>query len=147
MDKPSANASMTWVRRNHLYKFGAEVRMEGYPSVVEYPAYGSLTFSADQTGLPSTLGMNLEGARVGFPYASFLLGLANYGDIGVTSSPRLGKHSFALYAQDSWKVNHRMTLEYGLRYDYQTYLKDSSGRIPSFSPSAEIPRRVVFRAP
>ncbi len=139
MVKPSANASMTWARRNHLYKFGAEMRIEGYPSVVEYPAYGSLTFSADQTGLPSTLGMNLEGGSVGFPYASFLLGLAHYGDIGVVSSPRLGKHSFALYAQDSWKMNHRMTLEYGLRYDYQTYLKDSSGRIPSFSPATANP--------
>jgi hypothetical protein len=137
--KPSANASMTWIRGNHLYKFGAEFRIESYPSRVEYPAYGSLNFSADQTGLPSTLGMNLEGGTVGFPYASFLLGLANYGDIGVVSTPRLGKHSFALYAQDSWKVSPRLTLEYGLRYDYQTYLKDSEGRIASFSPTTANP--------
>ena len=136
MVKPSANASMTWVRGNHIYKFGAELRIEGYPSTVQYPAYGSLTFSSDQTGLPSTLGMNLDGGVVGFPYASFLLGLVNYADIGVVSSPRLGKHSFAIYLQDSWKVSHRMTLEYGLRYDYQTYLKDDLGRIASFSPTA-----------
>jgi opacity protein-like surface antigen len=137
--KPGGNASMTWIRGNHLYKFGVEARFESYPSRVEYPAYGSLNFSADQTGLPSTLGMNLEGGTVGFPYASFLLGLANYGDIGVVSDPRLGKHSFALYAQDSWKVSPRLTLEFGLRYDYQTYLKDSEGRIASFSPTAANP--------
>jgi len=139
MTKPSANGSMTWVRGNHIYKFGAEMRIEGYPAVVEYPAYGSLNFSADQTGLPSALGMNLEGGTVGFPYASFLLGLTNHGDIGVVSSPRLGKHSFALYVQDSWKVNRKLTLEYGLRYDYQTYLKDKDGRIPSFSPTTGNP--------
>ena len=139
MVKPSANASMTWIRGNHIFKFGADVRLEGYPSTVEYPAYGALNFSADQTGLPSTLGMNLEGGTVGFPYASFLLGLANYGDIGVISNPRMGKNSFALYAQDNWKVSSKLTLEYGLRYDYQGYLKDSLGRIASFSPTAENP--------
>jgi hypothetical protein len=136
MVKPSGNANMTWVRGSHIFKFGAEVRMEGYPSTVENPAYGYLNFSADQTGLPSTFGQNLQGGTVGFAYASFFLGLVNNGNIGVVSNPRLGKHSFAAYAQDSWKVTRGLTVEYGLRYDYQTYLKDSHGRIGSFSPTA-----------
>ena len=58
MEKPSANASMTWVRGKHIFKFGGELRIEGYPSVAEYPAYGSLHFSAEQTVLPSTYGQN-----------------------------------------------------------------------------------------
>jgi hypothetical protein len=136
MVKPSANANLTKVRNNHIYKFGAELRIEGYPTTVNYPAYGSLNFSADQTGLPSTLGQNLAGGTVGFPYASFLLGLVHNGDIGTVSHPRLGKHSWALYAQDSWRATPRLSLEYGLRYDYQTYLKDTYGRIASFSPTA-----------
>jgi len=136
MVKPSANANMTWVRGNHLFKFGTEMRIEGYPTTVEYPAYGSLIFSAEQTGLPSTYGQNLEGGTVGFPYASFLLGLVDSGDIGVVSHPRLGKHAYAFYLQDSWKLARNLTLEYGLRYDYQTYMKDTYGRIASFSPTA-----------
>lgn len=136
MVKPSANFGLTWIRKSHVFKFGGEVRIEGYPTTVEYPAYGSLTFSADQTGLPSTLGQNLQGGTIGFPYASFLLGLVNNGDLGVVSHPRLGKHSWAFFAQDNWKVTRKLTLEYGLRYDYQTYLKDGYGRIANFSPSA-----------
>ena len=136
MEKPSANASMTWVRGKHIFKFGAELRIEGYPSVAEYPAYGSLNFSAEQTVLPSTYGQTLTGGSIGFPYASFLLGFMDSGDIGVVSQPRLGKHGYAFYVQDSWKVTPKLTLEYGLRYDYQTYLRDGRGRMASFSPTA-----------
>lgn len=139
MHKPSANASLAWLKGSHTYKFGGELRLESYPSTVRYPAYGYYNFSAEQTGLPSTYGQNLQGGTVGFPYASFLLGLVKNGDIGVVSTPRLGKHAWALFAQDSWKVTPLLTLEYGLRYDYQTYLKESEGRIPSFSPTVKNP--------
>jgi hypothetical protein len=150
MEKPSANANMTWVRGSHILKFGADLRIEGYPTTVEYPAYGSLNFSADQTGLPSTLGQNLQGGTIGFAYASFFLGLVDSGNIGVVSHPRLGKHAFAVYAQDSWKVNRKLTVEYGVRYDYQTYLKDTYGRIGSFSPTAlnpaagDLPGNIIY---
>jgi hypothetical protein len=150
MVKPSGNANMTWVRGNHIIKIGAEVRIEGYPATVEYPAYGSLNFSANQTGLPSTLGQNLQGGTIGFAYASFFLGLVDSGNIGVVSNPRLGKHAFAGYAQDSWKVNRKLTVEYGVRYDYQTYLKDAHGRIGSFSPTVlnpaagNIPGNIIY---
>lgn len=133
--KPTANASLTWIRKNHTYKIGAEFRLEKYPTTVKYPGYGYYNFSADQTGQPSTEGQNLQGGTVGFPYASFLLGLVNNGDIGVVSEPELGKSAWAFYAQDSWKMSTRLTVEYGVRYDYQTYFKESEGRIPSFSPT------------
>jgi hypothetical protein len=136
LKKPSFNASLSWIRQNHSFKFGAEVRYESYPTEVAYPAYGSLNFSAEQTTLPSTLGQNLRGGSIGFPYASFLLGLANRGDIGVVSSPELKKHSMAFFAQDSWKMTPKLTVEIGLRWDYQTYLKETDGRLASFSSTA-----------
>jgi hypothetical protein len=136
MAKPSVNASLTWVRNHHIYKFGMDLRVEGYPTTADFPANGFLNFSADQTGLPLAIGQNLAGGTVGFPYASFLLGLVNNGDIGTVSHLRLGKHSWALFAQDSWRATPRLTLEYGLRYDYQTYLKETHGRVASFSPTA-----------
>ena len=32
-DKPTATASLSWVKSNHTYKFGAEMRVESYPSL------------------------------------------------------------------------------------------------------------------
>ncbi len=139
MLKPTANASLTWVKSNHTYKFGAEMRIEGYPDTVVNPAYGLYNFSADQTGLPSTLGQNLQGGTLGFPYASFLLGLVNNGNIGVVTNTRLGKSAWALFAQDTWKVTRRLTLDYGLRWDYQTYLREQYGRAANFSPTTPNP--------
>jgi hypothetical protein len=139
MFKPAASASLTWVRQNHTYKFGAEVRFEKFPTTVYYPSYGMYDFSAEQTGLPSTLGQNLQGGTVGFPYASFLLGLVADGDIGVVSQPRLAKSAWSVFAQDTWKITRRFTLDYGLRWDYQDYFKDSHGRVANFSPTTPNP--------
>jgi outer membrane receptor protein involved in Fe transport len=138
MYKPTANASFTWVRSNHTYKFGADLRLERYPTAMIFPAYGAYNFAGDQTGL-AIAGMNLSGGTIGFPYASFLLGLVNDGNTGVISNPRLGKSAWALFAQDSWKVTHKLTLDYGLRWDYQSYLRDTYGRVSNFSPATPNP--------
>jgi outer membrane receptor protein involved in Fe transport len=100
---------------------------------------GWLVFSAIESGLPSTNGQALSGGSVGFPYASFLLGGVENGFIGVPSRSRLGSHAFSWFVQDSWKVTRKLTLDYGLRYDFQSYLREEHGRIPYFSASTPNP--------
>ncbi len=149
MEKPTANASLTWAKSSHTYKFGSEMRLEGYPTQVFNPAYGTYNFALSQTGLAIS-GLNLSGGTIGFAYANLLLGLVDNGNIGVVSSPRMGKSAWALYAQDSWKVSRRFTLDFGLRWDYQGYLKDTYGRIANFSPATpnpstgNLPGAVIF---
>jgi hypothetical protein len=43
------------------------------------------------------------------------------------------------YAQDSWKVTRKLTLDLGLRYDFQTYLKEQYNRMQEVSWSAPNP--------
>jgi hypothetical protein len=136
--KPTANTSLTWVKSNHTYKFGAELRIEGFLSKLLSPAYGTYTFSSAQTGIPDSA--YVKTLSVGFPYASFLLGQLDSGAIGAPATPRLGKSSWAFFAQDSWKITRKFTLDYGLRWDYQGYLKETYGRIPNFSPTTANPR-------
>ena len=83
--------------------------------------------------------------NVGFGYASFLLGLADGAAISRPTNPRMGKKSSGLYAQDSWKITRKLTLDYGLRYDYSTVPEgDSRARAGFLTHDAEPAVRAAF---
>ena len=137
--KPTATASLTWVRNNHTLKFGGETVFEGYLAHLRTYAASWMYFGFTETGLPSLNGMNLNGGNVGFPFASFLMGRVNSGYFSVPSTVRLGAHAYSGYAQDSWKVTRRLTLDYGLRYDFEVYLREHTGVMPNASLSTPNP--------
>ncbi|HEY6346788.1 MAG TPA: TonB-dependent receptor [Bryobacteraceae bacterium] len=136
--KTTGNTSLTWVRNNHTYKFGGNVITEGYKSFNHAYTNGYLEFSPNESGLPSLDGVSLP-STVGFSYASFLLGGVDNGNIGIPAATRMGSHALSGFAQDSWKITRRLTLDYGLRYDFGTYLRDSHGYYGIFSPSTPNP--------
>jgi hypothetical protein len=132
--KPTFNTNLTWVKNNHTYKFGGEAMTDGYKIFNTTYSMGWLAFSPNETGLPALNGVSLP-ATVGFPYASFLLGAVDSGIDGTPAATRMGAHALSGYAQDSWKVTRKLTLDYGLRYDFSSYLKDGNGYYIIFSPS------------
>jgi hypothetical protein len=136
---PSFNAYMSWVKNNHSYKFGSEFRTEGYPPRVDGNTDGVYGFSAAETGQPFQSSA-VQSANVGFGYASFLLGQVDSITMSNPTRPRMGKKQLGIYAQDTWKVTSRFTLDYGLRYDYSTYLREQYGRAPEFSPTTIHPK-------
>jgi hypothetical protein len=136
---PTYQASVTWVKDNHTYKFGSEVREFGYPLLALANTNGSFVFSANQTAQPYAQSAIIGGRTVGFPYASFLLGLVNNGTVNPPADLRTGKHFIALFAQDSWKITRKLTFDYGLRYDYDTYPKEQYGRLPTLEPALANP--------
>jgi TonB dependent receptor-like, beta-barrel len=91
----------------------------------------------NNTGTSSTA--NIGPNHVGFPYASFLLGAVDTAQINPPSDVRFGKQQWGFYAQDSWKVTRKLTLDLGLRYDYQTYYREQYGRSPNFAPNLANP--------
>jgi hypothetical protein len=139
----NAIASLTWVKGNHTFKFGGELRSQGNYSVNNTNLQGSYGFSNAQTAMPYTVttvsgvsAANIGAYHIGQPYASYLLGLVNTATINPTSDSRFGKHSLAGYAQDSWKVTRKITLDLGLRYDFSTYYQEQYGRSPNFLATA-----------
>jgi hypothetical protein len=136
---PTFQASLTWVKGNHTYKVGSEVRIFGYPLQALANTNGLFGFSANQTAQPYAQSAIIGGKSVGFPYASFLLGLVNNGAINPVANLRTGKHFIAVFAQDSWKVTRKLTFDYGLRYDYDTAPKEQYGRLPTLAPGLANP--------
>jgi hypothetical protein len=136
--KPTGNVSLTWVKNNHTYKFGGEFMAEGYKAFNQTYTNGWLEFSPNETGIPALNGVSLP-STVGFPYASFLIGAVDNGYDGIPNTTRMGSHALSGFAQDSWKVTRKLTLDYGLRYDFATYLREEHGFYGIFSPSTPNP--------
>jgi len=152
LQKPTSMANLTWVKSNHTYKFGAEFRTEGYITIPFTGQNGNYAFSQSETGLPAASSLPLSN-QPGFAYASFLLGRV---DNVTVASPnertRVGKQLWGFYAQDTWKVTPKLSLDYGLRYDYGTYLKEQYGRAPNLGINVPNPKAggllggVIFEA-
>jgi len=138
-EKPSFNASVTWVKQNHTFKLGSELYLNGTPSTSFTGTSGAFAISANQTALPYLVGTTLTGGSLGFPYASFLMGRVDNYSIAQPAAFRFGKKQFALFLQDSWKVTRKLTLDYGVRWDYGTYYKEQYGRGMGFSPTTPNP--------
>jgi hypothetical protein len=138
-EKPTANTSVTWVHGNHTYKAGGELRIESNSSTLYASTDGQFTFSPNEVGLPYLQSSNLGGGTVGFAYASFFLGLVDAVKIAPIDNMRIGKHAIGFFVQDTWKVTRKLTLDYGIRYDYQTYLKEHQGRFAQFAPNIPNP--------
>jgi len=129
--KPTGNITFTWVKGNHSIKMGADLIVEGVQVLNTTRANGIVSFNAQQTSIGSWQDARGLNSTTGFGYASFLLGQTSGMTISQLTNSRIGNHQMAFYAQDSWKATRRLTVNYGLRYDYVTLLKEQYGRMQS----------------
>jgi hypothetical protein len=137
-EKPSFNANLTWVKGAHTFKFGAELYLEQ-----DYTgAFSGVTLNAvngagiaTATAQPYTPTTNFNGYNMGFGFASFLLG--DYASVTQTPSEftREGSQEWGLFVQDSWKVSRKLTVTYGVRWDYATPEHEQYGRLGQLDPT------------
>jgi hypothetical protein len=108
----------------HAFKFGGEFRQVNYPFVQFSDPHGDFSVSRNATAYPSTT--NSYNAQTGDPMASFLMGILDSGAISTVNQIKSAKQTWAVYAQDDWKVNRKLTLNLGVRYELfsPTYATD-----------------------
>jgi len=139
-EKSTANINLTWVKGNHSFKYGGDLTIDGYPEKSGWRANGAFGINNAETADPW---QNLQpfnfSVPTGFSYASFMLGLPDDVEISPNTQTKTGQHSIGLFVQDTWKVTRKLTLDYGLRYDFQTYLREQYGRMPVASFSTPNP--------
>lgn len=117
---------LTWVKNNHTFKFGIDVRRARFDQYYYFDVNGEYTFDNS--------GPNAIVPGDGDQYAEFLLGLADAYTQG--SGQREDVRSAAVYpfVQDSWKIKPNLTLNYGFRWELTPPPKDISGHVETFRP-------------
>lgn len=126
--RPSGNVSLSYVTGGHTYKFGTEYRLEKFPDYGLANTQGTYTFGANMTEQPSLQGISTNQGFDGFEFASFMLGGVSAASVAAPIALGNRKSQTALYVQDTWKVTRKLTLDYGLRWDYGTYNREQYGR-------------------
>ncbi|HMF78704.1 MAG TPA: TonB-dependent receptor [Bryobacteraceae bacterium] len=135
----TANSTATWVHGNHTYKIGAEYRLDSWTDRNSRGAQGILNFSPNETGLPYLQNSAVGGQTIGFAYASFLLGQADTASVNAVQDPQWRKPAWGLFLQDTWKISSKLTLDYGLRWDWQTEGHEIHYRTSMFGPTIPNP--------
>jgi outer membrane receptor protein involved in Fe transport len=112
--------SLSWLRGNHAFKFGLDVMT---PMKNEY------------MDVPATRGaVRFRNRFTGNPMADFLLGYVSDAQISNVYVVDQRHWAASFFVQDAWKVNSRLSLNLGLRYDFITPALEGQNDQSNFIP-------------
>lgn len=103
----------------HNLSFGGEIRPMRDDRQV-FASNTTFSFGKDFTQSNPQASDSVSGDS----YASFLLGYADGGSASTSPKPMYRYGYYALFVQDNWRVNSRLSLTAGLRWDTETPLVD-----------------------
>jgi len=114
------NDSLTWIRGHHSFKFGGEIRSMSIQNIQPNSLTGGFSFN---------------GGGTGDAWADFLLGYLNKSSIQVQTAYLTVKEAAdGVFAQDDWKVTPKLTLNLGVRWQYDPSATSDQHDLASFNP-------------
>ena len=118
--------NFSWILGNHSVKFGGELRRVIYDQIGGVVTRGRFDFDGRYTRQP----LLPAAQRGGAPFADFLLGHMNNSESQVGAPiADFRSNYYALYIQDNWKVTPSLTVDYGLRWEYDQPFTDKDDKI------------------
>jgi hypothetical protein len=112
---------ISWTKGAHQIKMGGSWALYKKIQDLFGQTQGGFTFNNNFTGND---------------FADFLLGDASsYGELAVQDHGFWNNVSWAAYVQDNWRVNHRLTLNLGLRWDGVPHTYEANDRMGNFYPN------------
>jgi hypothetical protein len=124
----SLTTNLSWLKGKHTMKFGEDLRLyKGAVSNPQTQPQGRFTFDRLYTSNASATG-------TGYSFASFLLGYPNLVQRDVVNTwPEVTTTFLGLFAQDDFRINGKLTLQLGLRWDLMTPPVQADNRQSNFN--------------
>jgi carboxypeptidase family protein len=127
--------TFSYQRGTHNLKFGFEYNNLRYQAFHFDNTGGTFNFEAVTTSIPG----EEFSSQMGNSFASFLLGQVNSANVTPVLNPTAYRTYAALFVQDSWKVNSRLTLNYGLRWSGNSPITEEADRLANFNAGLRDP--------
>ncbi len=123
--------NLTWIKGKHTMKFGVDYRHLGV-----FFGDGFTSSEMGQYRFNGSVLKGLLGSSSATPFAGFLLGYPDRTAISSVTNPDTDSHSqsYAIFAQDDWKVSKDLTINFGLRWEYHPSFVDSQNNIANWIP-------------
>jgi hypothetical protein len=135
----SLAANLSKVVGRHSIEAGMDLRLiQGALFQAGWPS-GQFAFDAGYTDGPDPFG----GAGNGSAFSSFLLGTTSFGISAFDPHWYFTNKYYAFYLQDDIKVSSKLTLNVGLRYDYESPLEDRYNQLSFVDFQSDIPISVT----
>ncbi len=134
------NASVTRLFGRHTLKSGVDYRLIGVKFFAYGQASGAFGFTRGFTQGPNP---NVASAAAGDAFASFLLGYPASGSVTVGTPNDFFVHYMAGYVQDDFRLSSALTVNAGLRYEYETGIAERDNHTTvGFDRTAAFPVQV-----
>ncbi|MFN0124852.1 MAG: carboxypeptidase regulatory-like domain-containing protein [Blastocatellia bacterium] len=129
--------SITWLKGAHNIKTGAEYRLLRFFAFQFNNPAGTYNFARSLTRGPVPTAQVTNILETGSSFASFLLGIPSSGSKEQVTPITVYHHYYAGFLQDDWKPRRSLTLNLGLRWDYETGTGETHDLVANFNPDAD----------
>ena len=115
--------TLSWLKGEHSFKFGYEHRHTSDNFLDLTAPQGQMSASGIYTG------------NVGLGFADFLLGDMSTGQYTTPTVVHNYQYSSNFFAQDTWRIRPRLTINYGLRYELFSPMLNHQNAMSNFTPA------------
>ncbi len=120
---------ISWIHGGHNVKFGASYQYTHKWQQFQLNAGGQFNFNS---------------AATGNGFADFLLGYASsYSEPASVDFVHISTNTYAAYAMDDWRINNRLTINLGLRWEGLPHAYDSEHTASNFYPNLYNPSQAA----
>ena len=137
---PELNYSKTWGR--HSLKVGYQFLLVHTEILDTNPLYGQDTYNGafskpTCTELGEASGCTITSDSTSYSLADFMFGLPNQINLGSYAVINLRQYVHSLYFQDDYRVNTKLTLNLGLRWEFASPLYERDNHYSNFDPTTD----------